>query len=64
MTRPAAQSIPSYFEAPTGAHSAKPERFYDIVRAASYPPYGEAFQREARPGFANIYTAQTAEAAS
>jgi len=26
-------------------HSEKPESFYDLVRAASHPPYGEAFQR-------------------
>jgi N6-adenosine-specific RNA methylase IME4 len=47
--------ISTLFEAPRGAHSEKPEKFYDIVRAASYPPYGEAFQRQARPGFVNLY---------
>jgi N6-adenosine-specific RNA methylase IME4 len=54
-TRPAAASISTHFEAPRGEHSEKPEKFYDIVRAASYPPYGEANQREARPDFANLY---------
>jgi N6-adenosine-specific RNA methylase IME4 len=46
---------PTHFAAPVGKHSAKPERFYEIVRAASYPPYGEAFQRQARTGFANLF---------
>lgn len=54
-TRPAAASIPTHFEAPRGAHSEKPEKLYDIVRAASYPPYGEAFQRKARPDFVNLF---------
>jgi N6-adenosine-specific RNA methylase IME4 len=55
-TRPAALSIPTYFEAPAGIeHSEKPEHLYEIVRAASYPPYGEAFQRTARPDFVNLY---------
>jgi N6-adenosine-specific RNA methylase IME4 len=48
--------IPTYFEAPTtGEYSAKPEEFYDIVRAASYPPYGEIFQREARADFTSVF---------
>jgi N6-adenosine-specific RNA methylase IME4 len=48
--------IPTIFEAPTTRmHSEKPEKFYEIVRAASYPPYGEAFQRKARPDFVNLY---------
>lgn len=38
--------VSTLFEAPVGAHSEKPEKFYEIVRAASYPPYGEAFQRK------------------
>jgi N6-adenosine-specific RNA methylase IME4 len=54
--------ISTLFEAPLGDHSEKPERFYEIVRAASYPPYGEAFQRTARPDFVNLYE-QIAEAA-
>jgi N6-adenosine-specific RNA methylase IME4 len=48
-------SISTLFEAPVGGHSEKPEKFYDIVRAASYPPFGEAFQRTARPDFINLF---------
>ena len=55
-------NISTLFEAPIGKHSEKPEKFYEIVQAASYPPYGEAFQRQARPGFLNLYE-QISEAA-
>lgn len=61
-TRPAAASISTHFEAPRGEHSEKPEKFYDIVRAASYPPYGEANQREAREDIVNLFV-EKAEAA-
>src|SRR5262249_47315338 len=54
-TRPAAQSISTIFEGPIGEHSEKPEEFYQIVRTASYPPYGEGFQREPRPDFISLY---------
>jgi N6-adenosine-specific RNA methylase IME4 len=47
--------IGTHFEAPMGEHSEKPEKFYDIVRRASFPPYGEAFQRKERDGFKNLY---------
>lgn len=49
------RSIPTTFEAPVGQHSEKPEAFYEIVRAASFPSYGEAFQRQARPDFTNLF---------
>jgi N6-adenosine-specific RNA methylase IME4 len=53
--RTRSDSISTFFEAPVGKHSEKPERFYEIVRAASYPPYGEAFQRTERPDFTDLF---------
>jgi N6-adenosine-specific RNA methylase IME4 len=58
-TKAAAQAISTHFEAPRGEHSEKPEAFYEIVRAASYPPYGEAFQRQARPDFESLFHERT-----
>ncbi len=53
--RTRSDSISTVFGAPVGAHSEKPERFYEIVREASHPPFGEAFQRQARPDFRSVY---------
>jgi N6-adenosine-specific RNA methylase IME4 len=49
-------SLPNVFHAPQRRDSEKPDEFYSLVRRASFPPYGEAFQRNARPDFVNLYT--------
>ena len=55
-TREAARSIGTSFTAPViGEHSTKPDAFYEIIRAASYPPFGELFGRKPREGFTNLY---------
>ena len=41
-------------------HSEKPEVFYDLVRKASFPPFGEAFQRRPRPDFVNLFARASA----
>jgi N6-adenosine-specific RNA methylase IME4 len=51
--------IPTVFFAPVTEHSAKPEELYNIIRAASYPPYGEGFQVTPRPDFQNLFVAVT-----
>ena len=53
--RTRADNIATHFEAPLGEHSEKPEEFYDFVFRASYPPYGEAFQRQPRKAFTNLF---------
>ena len=50
--------LATHFMAPRGEHSAKPDAFYDLVRQASYPPFGEAFQRQPRDGFVNLFQAR------
>jgi N6-adenosine-specific RNA methylase IME4 len=53
--------ISNVFFAPRSArHSEKPEEFYDLVRRASFPPFGEAFQRTARPDFVNLFAGRNA----
>ncbi len=52
-----ANNLPTHFEGSRGEHSEKPESFYEIVRKASYPPYGEANQRKFRPDFTDLFMA-------
>jgi N6-adenosine-specific RNA methylase IME4 len=60
--RTRADNISTLFHAPVGEHSEKPEAFYEIVRSASYPPFGEVFQRTPRQDFSNQGSAaQTAQ---
>jgi N6-adenosine-specific RNA methylase IME4 len=49
------RNISTVIEAPQGKHSEKPERFYEIVRQASFPPFSEAFRRNPRPDFVNLF---------
>jgi N6-adenosine-specific RNA methylase IME4 len=50
------QSFGTGFEAPVSrVHSEKPDEFYEIVRAASYPPFGELFGRKLRDGFVKLH---------
>ena len=51
--RPARKSaaVKSVFFAPRGQHSAKPDRFYELVEALSDGPYAELFARRERPGW-------------
>lgn len=41
----------TYFNWPRGAHSAKPDAFYDLVERVSPGPYAELFARRARFGW-------------
>jgi len=50
-----ADNIATHFEAPLGGHSEKPDIFYDIVERASYPPFGEVFQRHVREAFTDLF---------
>ena len=42
--------VPTHFEAPRTRHSAKPERFYDLVESCSPGPWFEMFARRRRLG--------------
>ncbi len=44
-------ALPSVFDAPRGAHSAKPDRFYGIVDAFAAGPVVELFARRQWPGW-------------
>ncbi len=50
-----ANNLPTHFEGPRGEHSEKPESFYEIVRLASYPPYGEGNRRRFRSDFTDLF---------
>lgn len=45
------KSVRSVFEAPTGAHSRKPDEFYRIVESLADGPYHELFARRTQPGW-------------
>lgn len=47
----ASASVPSVFDAPRTEHSAKPDRFYELVEEFSSGPYVELFARRQRPGW-------------
>jgi N6-adenosine-specific RNA methylase IME4 len=60
-TRAGARSLPDGFEAPVVAgHSVKPSLFYEVVKVASYPQYGEVFQREPRRDFVSLHCLSSA----
>jgi len=44
-------AVRSWFEAPRGRHSAKPERFFELVEQLTEGPYVELFARRQRPGW-------------
>ena len=45
------RDVPTHFVAPRGAHSAKPEAFYDMVESMSPGPYLDVFARRLRMGW-------------
>jgi|HubBroStandDraft_2_1064218.scaffolds.fasta_scaffold12713_5 N6-adenosine-specific RNA methylase IME4 len=49
--KPRSRSVRSVFEAATGAHSQKPDEFYDLVEELAEGPYVELFARRARIGW-------------
>lgn len=46
----------NWFEAPRGQHSAKPDRFFDLVERASYAPGLEMFARRRRDNLLSDFT--------
>lgn len=48
---PESKPISTWFRWPRGAHSAKPDAFYDLVEQVSPAPYVELFARRARFGW-------------
>ena len=64
-----ARNLGTYFIWPRGAHSAKPDAFYDLVEQVSPGPYVELFARRARFGWdywgdQSLGTAEMPEAAA
>jgi len=49
--QPISHSVPSVFDAPRAAHSAKPDQFYELVERLAQGPYVELFARRARDGW-------------
>lgn len=47
----AAADVPSVFFAPRGAHSAKPDKFYELIERLADGPRVELFARVRRPGW-------------
>jgi len=45
------QNLRNWFHAPSGAHSVKPEIFYELVEKACFGPFLELFARRPRPGW-------------
>jgi N6-adenosine-specific RNA methylase IME4 len=48
---PAEKPTSTWFRWPRGAHSSKPDAFYDLVETVSPGPYCEMFARRARFGW-------------
>jgi N6-adenosine-specific RNA methylase IME4 len=48
---PTSKAMASWFQWPRGAHSEKPDAFFDLVEQMSQPPYVELFARRARMGW-------------
>ena len=45
------RSVRSVFDAPVGAHSSKPDAFYEVVEDLTYGPFAELFARRHRKGW-------------
>lgn len=50
-SRITARNIPSWFVAPRGRHSAKPDEFYSLIERLARGPYAEIFARRLRAGW-------------
>lgn len=52
--RPLSRSVRSVFFAPVGAHSVKPDAFYQIIESMYGGPYVELFARRVRTGWDSV----------